>query len=850
MAFGFVELKSLCADFSKSELLNDTGEDSLFERIRQILFDASINTNLMKQDLIPLVRQILFREKLKTSLDQNLRVPQSAYWPTVEEWRLSGIYAMAVDSQAYLLKVQPWHPEWIGDSLKDDVFTDAFSDRVVRHSVTCKADPFITKATGYMDYSCPGQSEAVRAVFLMKPGSTLIVNLPTGSGKSLVGHAPTLVNKEEGHLTIFVVPTTALAIDQASHMENYFKLDPSHQKPWPLAWYSGVSKSDRAEIYRRIESGKQRILFTSPEALATSLLKIIFKVANAGMLDYLVIDEAHIVTQWGDEFRPEFQLLSGIRNSLLRLRNGKNLKTLLMSATLTPETTETLVDLFGPRENVQMISAVHLRPEPQYWFSMSRDREEKVNRICEALRYVPRPFILYVTERKDADDWISILSKIGIKRVRKFDGKTNEKDRQEIILNWMDNKLDGIVATSAFGLGMDKADVRTIIHATIPETLDRFYQEVGRGGRDGKVSISLLIYEKTDWNTARKMSEPKIISQEIGIKRWGALYNNAVKCSKDSEVIKLNIEALRGSLINSNEKNVKWNYRTLNLMCRAKLIQLELEPNSDSEEVDRSDSESFIVSVINVRVRLLRGDHLDPNIWEDEDGVISLARKNSLQPGKKSFKLMNDLLNNNKEMADTLANLYQNSDSEWFTDVIKVCGGCTADRLNKDSIREYNMPIPHPILKITEIDFSEWNRKFDYIKDKNIRVFYEPTTPIKSILFFISWLVGSCGFQELCCDKNSEISSEIEWNEMYSRSKSGVVIYRDLLDLDPYSPLARVSFFGTESPDKILAMLTIDRPMHIMLFRSDTLDPIYPDKFLIDKAESVRLDSLLPVLIQ
>ena len=162
-----------------------------------------------------------------------------------------------------------------------------------------------------------------------------------------------------------------------------------------------------------------------------------------------------------------------------------------------------------------MISAVHLRPEPQYWFSHADSFTEKESKVLEALRYAPRPFILYVTKQQDCVKWEKILKSNGYERIARFDGKTSDTDRKHIIDAWIKNKLDGVLATSAFGVGIDKGDVRTVIHATIPETLDRFYQEVGRGGRDGKPSVSLVIYEDSDWDICRKMANPTLISNEL-----------------------------------------------------------------------------------------------------------------------------------------------------------------------------------------------------------------------------------------------------------------------------------------------------------------------------------------------
>ncbi|MEI7451186.1 MAG: protein DpdF, partial [Desulfomonile sp.] len=487
--------ENILSSWPKAEIPLEVSEDSLLERIRQILAEAGISNDVTKwkADIIPLIRHYLLRDSARKGKKSSLRVPSHSGWPNVEEWRRHGIWVWPISDNAFILKPEPWCPEWL-DAGEEGVFADAFKDEKVRQEGYCEADPFITEATGYTTYFCPGQREAIRASFLMRHGHTLIVNLPTGSGKSLVGQAPALVHKQDGNLVLFVVPTVALAIDQERQMKEYFNKNKELDRLWPLAWHAGLSGEDRHEIRSRMRYGTQRILFTSPEAIMTSLLREVFDVARSGMLGYLVIDEAHLVTQWGDEFRPEFQGLAAIRNAMLRQSGEYAFRTLLLSATFTAETIETLASLFGPRDKVDLVSAVHLRPEPQYWFSRANHSDDKQSKVLEALRHAPRPFILYVTRPKEAEHWHSLLkSRVGLNRIECFHGKTDYSSRYRIIQAWTENKLDGIVATSAFGLGIDKQDVRTIIHATIPETVDRFYQEVGRGGRDGKTSVSLLI---------------------------------------------------------------------------------------------------------------------------------------------------------------------------------------------------------------------------------------------------------------------------------------------------------------------------------------------------------------------
>lgn len=855
MSFGFAKLQEVLYQWPTLQVSQETTGDSLMERIRQILEKSSLEDRLCKSDIQPLFRHLLLRESINSGQEKNLRVPANSSWPTSLEWGSHGISAMNAGSNAFLLTALPWHPEWLGGD-ESGVFADSFSDKIVRENGYCSADPFIADVTGYAHYSSPGQREAIRASFLIPPGDTLIVNLPTGSGKSLVGQAPALVRRQDGHLTLFVVPTVALAIDQERQMKKYFSNFATNTKSWPLAWFGGMSEEDRSEIRRRMHDGTQRILFTSPEALTTSLLRTVFEVAHNGMLRYLVIDEAHLITQWGDEFRPAFQALAGLRNSLLRKVTEEKVepfRTLLLSATFTPETTDTLANLFGPPNRVQMVAAVHLRPEPQYWFSRAITSVEKQEQILAALRHAPRPFILYVTKREDALTWHRILrTHAGYQRVERFDGATPDQQRKEIIAAWVGNKLDGVVATSAFGVGIDKGDVRTIIHATIPETLDRFYQEVGRGGRDGKPSISLLVYEDADWVLSKSMSNPTLISNELGMVRWGALYESRKKFDSQGDIFRVDLEAVRQGLSGSNDANVKWNMRTLLLMSRAGFLELDVEPNWLSvEDDDELLSSSPLAAMSVVRIRLLRHDHLLPEAW---GGVVSHSRRNTLMAGTRNLDLMQGLLQRGCEVAQTLAELYRNDSTQWPVDVTQVCGGCPSDRFGDSRIDRYHVPVPTPVHRLSPIDLTHWKSIFPHLEPGYVAVFYEPETAPLTILRLVKWLISECWVQEVCADVLSGLAILSEWQKLYLCAPSGVVVHRDFqqLDEEPYSPLARLTFFDVrvtaQEIDKIFQM---QRPLHLVFYPSSTRDPHHPHRLLSDTAiNAARFDQLIAVINQ
>ena len=852
MKLQFDELQMLLNDWSSVQVPTEqVSDDSVLERIRQILIvvHSNIDTMFWKADFCVLIRHCLLRESSRIEKVAYLRVPSYALWPSEEEWSRFGISTTPTNNETLLLSAEAWRPTWLEDTV-NGVFADAFTDDIVRQDGRCHADPFIEDATGYATYSCPGQREAVRATFLMKPGHTLIVNLPTGSGKSLAGQAPVLVNKQEGKLTLFIVPTVALAIDQGRQMSEYFKKNSTQSVDWPLVWSGGTLLEDREVIRSRMRAGTQKILFTSPEALTTSLLRVVFDVVRAGMLSYLVIDEAHLVTQWGDEFRPAFQALSGLRNSLLRQCGNEAFRTLLLSATFTEETVETLSKLFGPPERVQMVSAVHLRPEPQYWHSYASTYTEKKNRILEVIYHCPRPFILYVTTRKDARMWHEILkSECGYQRIQRFDGDTQDYRREEIIDNWVNNRLDGIVATSAFGVGIDKSDVRTVIHAAIPETLDRFYQEVGRGGRDGKCCGSMIVFDDSDWKLPKRLATPKLISEELGFTRWRSLYDGRIDEGL-SDLFRVNLETIRQGLDSSNDENIKWNMRTLLLMVRAGVIELDVEPNNESDgEIDDMDKSSPMAFMSVIRIRELMDDHLLESVWENE---ISSSRKKTLQTGQRNLHLMNALLREECNVSTILADLYTIKSPRWSVDVTKPVDESFENEYFGPTKSKYRIPVAYPILNVYQPEIINWNNRFSFIDTGFIQVFYDPTNYISDILIFLRWLVRECFIQEICISKTSPLHDEDKFNKLYQYGSSSYLIHRDMeqLDEEPYSPLFRVSIIDENiSSDDIDKVWLLQRPFHLVFLPINMVDPHYPHRLIVDTANnSLSLDEAVTVI--
>ncbi|MCG9698014.1 protein DpdF [Shewanella sp. Isolate11] len=562
-----------------------------------------------------------------------------------------------------------------------------------RYSVEPPHDPVLKSLNlPYSTYTSQAQQEAVRTALSSKADATVIINLPTGCGKTLVAETLTAFSQTD-ELSIVIVPTTALALDQARRMKTFIQ-DLGFSAAPEYAWRGDLKPDVKVRIKADILSGQQRVLFVSPESMVGSLLPTLFKVTKSLKLKNVIFDEAHLIDTWGESFRPEFQKVGAFLNSLRDI--GGVFRTVFLSATFSEQTLTTINTLYGrPEKHPVFVNGAFLRPE-------LITRKTKVtedtyfDEITGRILSSPKPLIVYGATKADCRALYQRLTGLDIVRVSLFTGDTVDDDRKRVIRNWSENTVDIIVATSAFGVGMDKSDVRTVIHAGISENIDSFYQEIGRSGRDGKAAYCEVIYHAKQLD---RQSQNKKISTEVGFSRWLSMWKRRKEVSEGIYQVFVNTQA--NHIERNTDANETWNWKTLLMMQRAGLIRLSY-PDVSSIPSEKEEQASFWEDYSGrVLVETLHDRHVVEDTWES---IVESHRKQEIAIERQRVENLLSWINGQTKLCSILQQSYQ------LNGYMPINACATCDVLNNTPGRHSLVGQRVRVTKSTE-DFPE-NRLF------------------------------------------------------------------------------------------------------------------------------------------
>jgi superfamily II DNA/RNA helicase len=673
-------------------------------------------------DVAALIRQVLLEHQARHGTTARLTVPAEAPFAMIQQWGDAGCQAIPAGTRKLSVAAEPWHPPTGAGEPAEAVAEDI--RRVYRGEEkapqNCPADPFWTKALGarFSTYKSLAQRQAARTVMLATPGSTSIVCLPTGQGKTEVALAPALFASRFSGVSVLVVPTIVLAFDHERRIQNL--LAESEGRPSPsgrYAYTSGTSEAVKEQIRDAIRAGTQRVVVASPEAVEQGLSGCLTAAASEGRLQHLILDEAHLVDQWGSAFRPEFQTLASQRLAWLDVAPpGREVITVAMSATLTSRHITTLTRLFGPgpQGDFALTWASVTRPEPSYYLTVAEDRDTRDAAIVTAVARLPRPLVLYASTRADVSDWADRLRAAGLRRVGVVKGDSDEEERREALEGWRGERATGeqiatrydiVVGTSAFGLGIDMPNVRTVLHACLPETIDRYYQEVGRSGRDGKPSIAYLVKAPSDDRVARNLNQVTTIGEELGWSRWSRMLNSARRSEADA--YEIDLASVPRHLAAGYRQSRQWNVRTLNLMAWAGLIRTRAteppqpRPDEDDEEFAGRREEFYENARTRIAVEFLSGAASNRELWTK---AIEAEREKVAEEQYASLQRMHDGLRGKRCVSELIAEHYR---VNWSGGTLRTainCRGCPACRARLgDAVTEDQVPRmyraardPHP----------------------------------------------------------------------------------------------------------------------------------------------------------
>lgn len=320
----------------------------------------------------------------------------------------------------------------------------------------------------------PAQQEAITA---LKNGHDCLVVMPTGSGKSAIYQIGALLTKGSA---VVISPLIALQKDQVDSIN-------ATNAPDAVVINSSQRVSETREAIEKIEEGTGKYIFLAPEQLHR---KETVELLESAEISLFAVDEAHCISEWGHDFRPDYMQIGA---TIERLGHPV---VLAMTATASPQVRDEIVARLGMRDPKVFVHGFD-RPNIYLRVDHFKKESEKLEALVHRVSWAEKPGIVYVATRKNAETIMHALAEEGVAACFYHAG-LKASERQSIQDQFMSGNAEVIVATNAFGMGIDKADVRFVYHYDISDSLDSYYQEIGRAGRDGEKSEAVLFFRSED----------------------------------------------------------------------------------------------------------------------------------------------------------------------------------------------------------------------------------------------------------------------------------------------------------------------------------------------------------------
>ena len=390
---------------------------------------------------------------------------------------------------------------------------------------------------GYSDFRKFDQNEAIslqeKTVRAGISSDSFVAVFPTGGGKSLTFQLPALMKGSlSRQLTVIISPLVSLMKDQVENLENRFDITKA------VAINGLLSPLERQDAIERVENGDVHLLYLSPESLRSPTISRILKQRSIARF---VIDEAHCFSSWGQDFRVDYLYIADFIKNLEENRITGKIPVSCFTATAKPQVIEDIKTYFKTKLNIDLNEFITRasRTNLQYEVVEVKDPKRKMNALLPILDHCEKPVIIYASRTKKVEEIHGLLEKAGFNSTY-FHGKLDKDIKKSCMDAFMTNEKDIIVATSAFGMGVDKEDVKTVIHYNISDSLENYIQEAGRAGRDEKIRAKCyILFNDQDLNKHFSLLQQTKINQKEIQQIWQALkylskYRKAKKISNSA----------------------------------------------------------------------------------------------------------------------------------------------------------------------------------------------------------------------------------------------------------------------------------------------------------------------------